>query len=397
MRPEPAYRIPFSGRAHRYTASEVELVARVMQEADPLIQGRHLKEFEAAFAQYIGAEHCYATMNATCALELAAQLCELNAGDEVIVPAHTFTSSAYPFAKQGGTLVWADSDPATRVVTAPMIADKLTPRSKVVVVPHLYGYVAEMPAIMELADRHNLIVVEDVAQALGGEVAGRKAGTFGHLGVFSFHSHKNVTTLGEGGMLVVRDPAQAALVPLLRHNGHCAFPFDREHYWQPAMGNVDLPRPGLWPSNYCLGEVESALGVALLKRIDAMNAEKRARALAFIDALADYPELRFHRVAGTRHTYHLLAAYVDESGRPGLRDAFIERMAFDKLIKCVVQYLPLYRYPLYAKNGFGQASCPGADDFFDHMVSFPFQHWLSGEDLVYMMYSTRQVLQDLRQ
>lgn len=196
-------------------------------------------------------------------------------------------------------------------------------------------------------------------------------------------------------MLVVKDPQKAALVPLLRHNGHCAFPFERQHYWQPAMGNVDLPRPGLWPSNYCLGEVESALGAALLGRIDQMNAEKRARACVFIDALADCPRLGFHRVESTRHTYHLLAAYVDETGRPGYRDSFMERMAYDKLIKCVVQYYPLYRYPLYAKNGFGQAHCPGADDFFDHMVSFPFQHWLSDEDFDYMLASTRQVLREL--
>ncbi|MBI4798702.1 MAG: DegT/DnrJ/EryC1/StrS family aminotransferase [Desulfarculus sp.] len=395
MRPEPAYRIPFSGRAHRYTQAEVDLVARVMQEADPLTQGRHLREFEAAFAAYIGAPHCFATNNATNALELAAQLCELKPGDEVIVPAHTFTSSAYPFAKQGARLVWADSDRATRVVTAQMIADKLTPRTKVIVVVHLYGYAAQMPEIMDLARRHDLIVVEDVAQALGAEVAGRKAGTFGDLGVISFHSHKNVTTLGEGGMLVVKDPAKAALVPLLRHNGHCAFDSPREHYWTPAMGNLDLPRPGLWPSNYCLGEVECALGTELLTRIDQMNADKRVRACRFIDALGDHPELQFHRVDSTRHTYHLLAAYMDERGRPGLRDAFMERMAFEKLIKCVVQYYPLYRYPLYAKNGFGQASCPGADDFFDHMVSFPFQHWLSDEDLDYMLASTREVLEDL--
>jgi dTDP-4-amino-4,6-dideoxygalactose transaminase len=396
MRPEPAYRIPFSGRAHRYTPAEVELVARVMQEADPLTQGRYLQEFQAAFAAYIGAPHCFATMNATCALELAAQLCELEPGDEVIVPAHTFTSSAYPFAKHGGTLVWADCDLGTRVVTASMIADKLSPRTKVIVVAHLYGFAADMPEIMELARRRNLIVVEDVAQALGAEVAGRKAGTFGDLGVFSFHSHKNVTTLGEGGMLVVQDPAKAALVPLLRHNGHCAFTQDRENYWQPAMGDVDLPRPGMWPSNYCLGEVESALGAALLQRIDQMNAEKRARAMAFIDGLSDFPELVFHRVDSTRHIYHLLAAWFDEGGRPGRRDRFMERMAYDKLIKCVVQYCPLYRYPLYAKNGFGQAQCPGADDFFDHMVSFPFQHWLSDQDLAYMLDSTRQVLRDLR-
>jgi dTDP-4-amino-4,6-dideoxygalactose transaminase len=396
VRPEPVYRIPFSGRAHGYTPEEVALVARVMQEADPLTQGRHLREFEAAFAAYIGAPHCLAVMNATCALELAAQLCELTPGDEVIVPSHTFTSSAYPFAKQGAKLVWADIDPATRVVSAQTLAAVISPRSRVLVVPHLYGYAALMPPIMELARAHGLMVVEDAAQNLGAEVAGRKAGTFGDFGVFSFHSHKNVTTLGEGGMLVIKDPRKAALAPLLRHNGHCPYPAERPHYWKPAMGDLDLPQAGMWPHNFCLGEVECALGVALLGRIDELNAQKRARALAFMDGLADCPELLFHREDSPRHTYHLLAAYFNEGGRPGLRDRFMERMAFDKLIKCVVQYHPLNRYPLYIKNGFGRADCPQADEFFDHMVSFPFQHWLSDQDLAYMLASTREVLAELR-
>jgi perosamine synthetase len=389
------FKIPFSGRAHAYTEEEINAVVEAMREANPLTQGKHLNGFEKKFCNYIGAKRAFAVSNATAALEMSAQLCQFQAGDEVIIPSHTFTSTAYPFAKKGARIVWADIDLKTRVVTAQTLADRITPKTKAMVIPHLYGYGADMPEILGLAKRHDLLIIEDAAQVLGVEIDGKKAGTFGDFGIFSFHSHKNITTLGEGGMLLVKDESPANIIPQLRHNGHGAFPFEREDYWIPAMGNVDFPvlkEETLWPNNYCLGEVECALGVKLLDRIDAINQEKRNRAIKFIDSLTEFPELEFHKVDSTRHNYHLLAARLTN----GQRDNFIRKMAQDKKIQCVVQYYPLNRYPLYQKAGFGEAECPNADKFFDNMVSFPFHHWLSEEDFNYLQTSTREVLESLR-
>jgi dTDP-4-amino-4,6-dideoxygalactose transaminase len=335
--------------------------------------------------------HAFAVHTATAALELAAELCLLKPGDEVVIPSHTYTSSAYPFAKRGARLVWADIDRRTRVVTAETVAARLSPRTRVIVVPHLYGYCADMPAIMALARKHGALVVEDAAQSLGTELGGVRSGAFADFGVFSFHSHKNVSTLGEGGMLALRDERRAALVPALRHNGHAPFPAPQKDYWIPAMSNVDLPELDgrrLQPVNCCLGEIECALGAKLLERIGEINAHKRARALAFIDALADRPQLEFHREASARHNYHLLAARLDG----GRRDEFIRRMARDHGVQCVVQYYPLNRYPYYDKMGFGEAGCPYADDFFDNMVSFPFQHSLADAELDHVLDSARKVL-----
>lgn len=389
------FRIPFAGRAHRYTQDELDVVVEVARDAATLTQGHHLRAFEAAFRAYLGVDSAYAVCNATAALELAAQLCRFSPGDEIVIPSHTFTASAYPFVKKGARPVWADIDPATRVVTAESLAKRITERTRALVVVHLYGYGADMPAIMDLARKHRLLVIEDTAQALGVDVEGRKVGAYGDFGVFSFHSHKNITTLGEGGMLVVKDPRLAALVPMLRHNGHCAFPEPRSDYWIPAMGNVDLPELDgdiLMPNNFCIGEVECALGTRLLGRIDAINAEKRIAALRFIDALADCPELSFHRVADSRHNYHLLAASIAN----GWRDGFIRRMANVHGIQCVVQYCPLDRYPFYRKLGFGEASCPGADGFFDSMVSFPFQHSLMPAELDEIVAASRETIRFLR-
>ena len=389
------FKINFSGKSHNYTQEEIDVVVQAMKDAEPYTQGRYQTEFEDKFCEYIGAPHAFAVNNATAALEMAAQLCQFESGDEVIIPSHTFTSSAYPFAKKGAEIVWADIDLQTRVVTAETIEKKITPHTKAVVVVHLYGYMADMPSIMELAKKHNLLVIEDAAQSMGTEIAGKKSGTFGDFGVFSLHSHKNITTLGEGGLIVVKDKKYADIMPMLRHNGHCDFPFDREDYWIPAMGNVDFPVLNdkiLWPNNYCLGEIECALGTKLLDRLDKLNNQKRKRAIYFIDALKDYPELEFHKHDTIRHNYHLLAARMTN----GKRDMFIRKMANEKGIQCVVQYYPLNRYPLYQKIGFGNANCPNTDIFFDNMVSFPFHHWMSDNDFKYMLKSTEDVLESLR-
>jgi len=385
------YKIPFSGRAHTYTEEEIDVVVNAMQTAVPLTQGRYQHQFQEKFCEYTGAQYAFALNNATACLELAAQLCQFNLGDEVIVPGHTFTATAYPFLKQGAKIVWSDIDLTTRVVTVDTIAQCITSKTKAIVVVHLYGYGADMPAIMELAKKHDLLVVEDVAQALGVMVEGRMAGTFGDFGVFSFHSHKNMTTLGEGGMLVVNDDKYANLIPLLRHNGHCDFEFEREHYWIPAMGNVDLPELNgepLWPNNYCLGEVECALGSKLLQRVDQLNTDKRKRAIYFISALSAYAELRFHRIDNERHNYHLLVAQVTN----GKRDQIMKKLAEVEGVQCVVQYCPLYRYDLYKKAGQSNAKCPNADQFFDNMISFPFHHMMSNDDFDYMIEATKRVL-----
>ncbi|MDR3319649.1 MAG: DegT/DnrJ/EryC1/StrS family aminotransferase [Desulfovibrio sp.] len=391
-------KINFSGRSVRYTEEEIAVVVDAMRNADPLTQGNLRDEFESKFADYQNVPRgtCFTTVNGCAALEMSAQLCRFKEGDELVIPAHTFTASAYPYLKKGARPVWTDVDPRTRVVTAEIVEKALTPRAKAVVVVHLYGYVADMPEITALCRERDIILIEDAAQAIGSEVDGRKAGSFGDMGIFSFHSHKNLTTLGEGGMLYVKDPAQASVIPALRHNGHCGYAF-RTDYWKPAMSNVDIPMlddAPLIPNNYCLGEVECALGTKMLERIDLINDEKRARALYFMDALADFPELEFHRVESRRHNYHLLAARMNTG--PKIRDHFMRAMADDKGVKCVVQYIPLNRYDFYRRLGFGKANCPNGDAFFDSMVSFPFQHWLNDADLEYMIDATRDVLRSLR-
>lgn len=390
--------VPWSGRGERYTRDEVAAVVEAMRGADPQTQGPRQAAFERVFSAVMGAPHCFALSSATAALELTALLCRLKPGDEVVLPAHTFAATAIPFARTGAKLVWADIDPDTRVVTAETLSARITPRTKVLIVVHLYGLVADMDPILSLAKKKGLLVVEDAAQSIGARYKGRRSGTLGDFGCYSFHTHKNISTLGEGGMLVVKDPRLAALVPGLRHNGVRPYPEPREKYWVPAMSDVDFDIEGVWPYNFCIGEAQCALGTKLLERMDHINDQRRRRAHAIMDALKDVPELRFQaQPDGCEHAHHLLAARYDGAAFGAHRDNLIGRLILKHRVKPVVQYYPLYRYPLFRKAGFGTAGCPNTDSFFDNMISFPFQNWLTEAQVDRMVSAIRESCAYLRE
>lgn len=386
--------VDWSGRALNYSQEDIAAVVESLKNSDPLTQGKYLKTFETEFSKYLGVSNTFAVSNCTNALHIIARLCHLKKGDEVIIPAHTFCATAIPFGSTGAKIVWADIDPDTFLISPDSIESLITKKTRVIVPVHLYGLMADMDNIMEIAREHNCLVVEDAAQALGAEFNGKKAGTIGDFGAYSFHGQKHITTLGEGGALTVKSEEFAKLVPGLRHNG--VRPFDsQENYWTPAMSNVDLDIGGVWPFNYCLGEPQCALGSSLLKKLDSMNEIRSMRAKKFKDALTDYPELQFQLVPPDRkHAYHLLPARY--MGKGLTSHDFIKMMAFKYKVKVIVQYYPLYRYPLFKKMGFGSANCPNTDKFFDNMVSFPFHLWMKEQDFEYMIESTIKTLKSLR-
>ena len=394
---EGDYILPWSGRGVRYTEEEVGVVAEVMRHADPLTQGKYLELFEQVFSEYHGGVAAFATSSCAAALELAAVLVRVGPGDEVIMPAHTYVASAIPFARRGAKIVWADIDPYTRVVTEETIAARLSPRTRAVVVVHLYGLNAPMDGIMRLSEEHGFWVVEDCAQSLGASYKGQRSGAHGQIACYSFHAQKNITTLGEGGMLTVKLPEHARSVPGLRHNGHRSYPADRERYWVPAMVDVDFDLEGEWPYNFSIGEAQCALGIQLMRRLDELNARRFRNARRIIEALSDCPELRFQEIPeGSTHVYHLMSVKYDGSATGATRDDLIELLGSRYRVQPVVQYYPLYRYPMFKRAGMGQADCPNTDDFFDNMLSLPFYEWYSEEQILYLISSVREAVRALR-
>ena len=389
--------IEMPGVQTRLNQDEELALLRVLREASTLSAGPEGEAFEKEFAAFAGCADAVAVCSCTAALELAAVLSRVGPGDEVILPAHTFVSSAVPFARTGATLRWADIDPDTRVIRAESIRSLVTPNTKVVVVVHLYGLPADMDATMGMADEHGLLVVEDCAQAPGARYRGKRVGSFGDFGCFSFHTHKNMTTLGEGGMLSVKNADHAVQARRLRWMGNWPFEGDREKYWQPAMGNLVEPIPGVWPFNFCMGEPNCAVGRLVLKRLDCINKRRREQASRFMQALAEFPELAFQAVPdGCEHVYHLMSARYDGQSFGKNRDDLIDLIYSKYAVKCIVQYWPLHRTELFRSLGQAEAQVPESDRFFDNMISFPW--WSDMEDQVIddMAERTRKALTELR-
>jgi len=391
------FRVPFPGVMYSYNEDEIAAVVEVMRTAKSLTQGAYMQKFEGEWKAYVGAKHAFAVDNATNALHLAAVLCRFKPGDEVIIPAYTFCATAIPFGKEGPKIVWADIDPDTRVVSPADIARKITPRTKAIVVVHLLGMPVDMDPIMELARQHTLKVVEDCAQAPGATYKGKKVGSIGDYGCYSFQSAKNMTTLGEGGVITVNNDTDAALVPGLRHNGVRGFPPGRPRYWVPAMSLVDLDMEGEWPHNYCIGEAQCALGSILLKRLDKVNETLRAQAFRLMKGLEDIKEISFQKVPpGHQHIYHVLIGKFDGSKLGKTREDFMDIMTNEFGLRMIVQYYPLYRYPLFQKMGFGTADCPNLEAYWDHSFSFPWWCGIPDETIDYMIDCTHKAIAKLR-
>lgn len=395
-----SFRIPWAHRTYRYTEEEIAQVAAHMRAETPLTKGAEREAFESAFAAYHGVSAATTVSSATAALELTASCLRLQPGDEVVLPAHTWCATAIPFARAGARLRFADIEPDTRVISARTVEAVLTPKSRAVIAVHLYGLMADMAALRALCAARDLVLIEDCAQSLDASFHGHKAGSLGDFAVFSFHGHKSLNTLGEGGMFLAKDPEIQRRARSFAHKGvrpHGHWP----DYWLPAMSEIDCDFAGLWPHNLPLTEAQCLLGALTLKRLPEMTALRQARASRFIEALAEWPELSFQRTPpGQTHAWHLLAARYTPRSPRSTRDTLIRRLSQHYRIQAIVQYQPLYRYPLFQHFGYSPAQCaatmpcPESDAFFDHMLSFPFHLWMTEADFAYMIDATQRALRE---
>ena len=227
---------------------------------------------------------------------------------------------------------------------------------------------------------------------MGAEIRNKKVGTIGDFACYSFHAQKNITTLGEGGMIYVKQNNLASKVPGLRHNGHCGFNFKRKNYWLPAMGNLDLDLKDKLPYKFTLSEIQCGAGIVMMKKLDKLNEIRIKRAKKFIKKFSDFDELDFNEsFKKRRHVYHLLSAYYKPSNKIN-RNNIIKKLYEDYSIKCIVQYYPLHKYSLFKKIGLGKAKCPNTDKFYNNMISFPFHVWMSEKNFNYMIDSVKKTL-----
>lgn len=232
-------------------------------------QGRFVTEFERAFAKFSGVKHGVAVSNGTVALHLALVLAGIGPGDEVIVPTLTFVATANAVRHAGATPVFVDSERNTWTMDPLQVEKKITARTKAVIPVHLYGHPADMDPLMGLARRHHFFVIEDAAEAHGAMYKGKRVGSIGHIGCFSFYGNKIITT-GEGGMLTTNDDRLADQARLLRDHGMSR----TRKYWHEIVG-----------FNYRLTNLQAAVGVAQIERIEMILDQRAAMAARYRDLL----------------------------------------------------------------------------------------------------------------
>ncbi|HEY6968026.1 MAG TPA: DegT/DnrJ/EryC1/StrS family aminotransferase [Candidatus Angelobacter sp.] len=288
---------------------DVEAVKRVAADGWISSTGPEVQRFENDFADFIGADYAISTSNGTTALHLALTGLGIGPGDEVIVPDLTFIASAATIAQTGATPVFADVSRADWNITVEEVLRKRTPRTRAVLPVHLYGNPADCEAIAEAVP--DLLMIEDAAEACGASRNGRKTGTFGTAGAFSFYANKVITT-GEGGMVVTGDRQLAERLRVLR--GHGMAP-DRK-YFHPELG-----------FNYRMTALQAAIGRSQLQRIDTVLALKRKIASWYEERLAEIPQIELHAAStpekeGVYWMYSILLP--DSATRERVMDALAE-------------------------------------------------------------------------
>lgn len=388
--------LPWPSRGHNYLPEEIECIHRLLSTSSSVLtQGDELKSFEKEFQEYVGSEYAFGLASCANALDIAASLIGLKPGDEVIIPSHTYCASAIAFARRGATIKWCDIDRYSWTCDINSISKLVTAKTKAIVVVHLYGLICpHIQEICNLARERGIYVVEDCAQSLGAKKSGLGCGSFGDLGCFSFHAQKNLSTLGEGGMLTTKHAEFAALIPGLRLNGHRPFP-NRERDWLPAMVNVDEDLEDAWPIKSSMTEVQAAVGRSLLKRLDSMISKRRQRALSLRDKIKqNFNEIQFQAQQDQEvHANHLIPFWVKDKNVS--RDEIVHLLRESYGIKAIIQYHPLHKYDLFRKKGHGLADVPESEDLYANMVSLPFSLIHSDLEFNYLVESLNQVLLDL--
>lgn len=294
--------------------------------------GKFVRQFEEMFAAFCGARYAIATSNGTTALHLALLALDIGPGDEVIVPTLTFIATANAVTYTGAHPVFVDSEPETWNIDAEQIERVITSRAKAIIPVHLYGHPANMDAILDIADRHRLAVVEDAAEAHGARYKGHRVGAIGDIGCFSFYGNKIITT-GEGGMVVTNRGDLAQRIRILRDHGMSL----ERRYWHPVLGY-----------NYRLTNLQAALGVAQMERIEAILMIKRRIAQTYTDGLRDIPGLTLPPQAPWAENIHwLYSVLVDEKvfgmGRDDLMTALRNQAVDTRPL-----FPPVHTQPIYA-------------------------------------------------
>ena len=382
-----AYKVKNSYFGSEYDEEEYEAVLEAMQQ-EWLTNGPQTAAFEEEFAAYTGTQYAFATSNCTAALHIGADLMRLNPEDEVITTPITFIATSQPILAHGAKVVFADVDARTFNIDPTSIAEQITDRTRAIFLVHDGGHPCDMDPIMALAHKHNLLILEDAARAVGAEYKGRKVGSFGDIGTFSFHSIKNMTTLGEGGMLTTNREDYASITPMLRSMGVKYF-FEFEKDELPDDETIrnfsfDVVEPaGVIPRNNRMNESQAAVGRVQLRKLEGLNKRRRDAAHYLTERLEEIDEITPpYEDPDCKHVFHLYNILFDGSKFGATLPDFRHILNHEEGIQTAPGCnMPNYLHQIYRVRGYPRGLCPVAERVHEASVGLPMYPRLTQDDL----------------
>jgi len=347
------------------TEAEIEAVTAVLRTSR-LSLGPQMEAFEDAMANYIGLTDAIAVSSGTAGLHLCIKALGIGEGDEVIVPSFTFIAAANAIRYERANPVFVDIDAESLNMSPASIEQAITPKTRAVLVVHTFGRPAEMAAILEIANRYHLFIIEDACEAIGAIYQGRKAGSFGDAAVFAFYPNKQITT-GEGGMVVTRRPELAAHVRALRNQGR----YDGSDWLQHAELGY----------NYRLSEINCALGLAQLKRIESILQQREKVARQYQKSLENISRLILPAtdVPGTRISWFVYVIRLDTAFTESDRDGVITTL-INAGIGCARYFAPVHLQPSYTawRNS---AELPVTEAQASRTIALPFFNRITEDEI----------------
>jgi dTDP-4-amino-4,6-dideoxygalactose transaminase len=366
---QPQRKVPFVNLKIQYQELRTEIDAAMQQVLDntSYILGPAVAEFEAAYAEYCDVSQAIGVDSGYSAVELALRANGIGPGDEVITQANTFIATVLPALNAGAKPVLVEIDPHYFNLDPAKIEAAITPATKAIVPVHLYGHPADMDPILEIARRHNLVVIEDAAQAHGARYKGRKIGGLGHAAAFSFYPAKPLGAFGDGGAVTTNDPDVAEQVRLLRNLG---MPVKYHHEIRGF--------------NFRLDSLQAAVLTQKLTRLEAWNAQRQEVARLYDEKLAGLPLVTPPVAPWADHVYHL---YVIRVAR---RDALQEYLGQHGIGAALHYPIPLHQQEALKDLGYKTGDFPITERYASEILSLPMYSGMTEDDVEYVAQTIRQ-------
>ena len=400
------FKVPYFGIGSIWGEEELDVVKHTIFSSNTLSCGEQLELFEREFADYVGCKHALTVSSGTEALNFATYLVGLKSGDEVIVTPFSYQASISSLLTLPVKVKFCDIDTNTLCADPESIKTLITEKTKAIYLTHIGGFMADMEPILTLANEYGLIIVEDCAHAHGSLYRGKKAGSFGHIGCYSFQSSKNMTTLGEGGMITFNNDKWASVIRNIRgiepdadfilRDGISFGGFKKPKY------NINMHEKNAF-THECLAihhpgtcspmcEPAAAVGRVQLTKLEGFNERRREIAKKINDGLMDLPQIRIQKVPDHNVcNYHLFAFFINSGYGIG-RDQLVSIIQ-EQGVEVVLRYFPLHLLPEWRYHGHEYGECPQTEHIWFHeLVNLPIYPSLSDEQVEYMISTVRNAV-----